>query len=302
MAIDKENQIKRKLLEKVNSSGKVYLLKNIDSIAKDCNTTKKDVVKTVQKAYLTSCCDFKFDLTKTRNNIKILALDKVNYDSNTINYITGSYNTSYSPIATYILSQFSPRVELSDIKNIYEFYIDINNSIDNKSDILYFAINNSDDSIYTKTRFEVSEVDYILNLIKKHGYSYEKDNVLYWKAYSPEIIITEEDLVNSFTIMSSVETNKTNNTEEKEIQEEKPKQEVKSIALDSRTALNYIANELGVDMTGDDSRERLEEMVATTNELIMNFSNLPDWEKLKSWEKFVQDWQAIMGDAINDRN
>ena len=88
------------------------------------------------------------------------------------------------------------------------------------------------------------------------------------------------------------------------IEEQKPiaKYEVKTMTLDTRTALNHIANELGICIAENESKEILEEMAATTNELIMSFSKLPDWEKLKSWDKFVQDWQAIMGDAINDRN
>lgn len=306
MTVDREKQVIRKLLEKINSSGRVYLFKDIDSIARECGISTQDIIKIIQKAYLTSYCDFKFDLSRTRGKIKILALDKVHYDVNAINFITGSYNAADSPLATYILTQFHPNVELEDIKSIYEFYIDINNSIEDESDILYFAINKETNSVYTKTRFSVDEVDYILSIIKQYGYAYERDNILYWKSYSPETVVTEEEMIKAFTVVSNNTDNVLTEKEEVKtiIEEPKPiiKHENRNITLDTRTALNHIANELGVCITGNDSRETLEEMAATTNELIMSFSKLPDWEKLKSWEKFVQDWQAIMGDAINDRN
>lgn len=306
MTQETEKHIKKRLLEKVNSSGKIYLIKDINNIAKECDVRPKDVTKVIQKSYLQSYSNFKYDLTKTRNSIKILALEKTVYNLNSIEYITGSYDSPNSYVAKYILSQFAPSVELEDIKKIYEFYIDITYDMNKDLDILYLAINKESESLYIKTRFSVREVDYILSIIKQYGYAYERDNILYWKSYSPETVITEEEMIRAFTVVSNNTDNVLIEKEEVKtiIEEPKPviKHENRNITLDTRTALNHIANELGVCITGNDSRETLEEMAATTNELIMSFSKLPDWEKLKSWEKFVQDWQAIMGDAINDRN
>ncbi len=296
-----EKHIKNRLLDKINSSGKIYLIKDVNYIAKECDVRPKDVIKVIQKSYLQSYCGFKYDLTKTRNGVKILALEKPIYNVNSIEYMADSYDSPNSDVAKYILSQFAPHVELEDIRKIYEFYTDITYDMNKDLDILYLAINKESESLYIKTRFNIREVDYILNLIAKHGYSYEKDNVLYWKAYSPNATIEEEDLINQFTIINK----KVDNTQQKETitqQEDLKQEQIKPIRLDTRTALSHIAKELGVPLSENDSREKLEEMVATTNELITNFGELPDWEKLKSWNTFVLDWQAIMGDALNDRN
>ena len=301
MTQETEKHIEKKLLEKVNSSGKIYLIKDINNIAKECDVRPKDVTKVIQKSYLQSYSNFKYDLTKTRNSIKILALEKPVYNVNSIEYMADSYDSPNSDVARYILSQFAPHVELEDIKKIYEFYTDITYDMNKDLDILYLAINRESESLYIKTRFSVREVDYIVDLIAKYGYAYEKDNILYWKAYSPNVIVEEEDLIDQFTIINK----KMDNIQEKEtvIQQEDLKQEqIQTMRLDTRTALSHIAKELGMPLNENDSREKLEEMVATTNELITNFGELPDWEKLKSWNTFVLDWQAIMGDALNDRN
>ena len=301
MTQETEKHIKKILLEKVNSSGKIYLIKDINNIAKECDVRPKDVTKVIQKSYLQSYSNFKYDLTKTRNSIKILALEKPVYNVDSIEYMADSYDSPNSDVAKYILSQFAPHVELEDIRKIYEFYTDITYDMNKDLDILYLAINRESESLYIKTRFSVREVDYIVDLIAKYGYAYEKGNILYWKAYSPNVTVEEEDLIDQFTIINK----KMDNIQEKEtvIQQEDLKQEqIQTMRLDTRTALSHIAKELGMALNENDSREKLEEMVATTNELITNFSELPDWEKLKSWNTFVLDWQAIMGDALNDRN
>lgn len=304
MTLEKQKQIRTKLLEKLSLNGKLYLIKDIDSIAKECNVSKKEVIQTIQKAYLTSFSNFKYDLTETRNSVKILALDNPNYNINLVEYMCGSCDGINAAKARYILSQFSPQLDIEDIKKIYEFYIDITTPINSDLEILYLAIDRDSDSnnIYIKTRFDVREVNHILGLITKYGYSYEKDKVLYWKAYSPNVEIDDEDLINQFSILARKEKEK-EETFNQETNNYKCKCNDKAnFVLDTRTALNHIAKELGICLTEKESEQRLDEVIATTNELISNFDNLPDWEKLKSWDKFVSDWKAIMGDAINDRN
>ena len=90
----------------------------------------------------------------------------------------------------------------------------------------------------------------------------------------------------------------------KEIPEDITIEELPAVTkpLTAKTAINFLAKEFGMTISEDDSKHRLEELVATTNELILNFDSLQDWEKLKSWEQFVKDWQSIMGEAMNDRN
>ena len=49
MTVDREKQVIRKLLEKINSSGRVYLFKDIDSIARECGISTQDIIKIIQK-------------------------------------------------------------------------------------------------------------------------------------------------------------------------------------------------------------------------------------------------------------
>lgn len=303
MTLDKQKQIRTKLLERLNLNNKLYLMKDIDLIAQECDVSKKEVTQTIQKSYLTSFYDFKYDLTNTRNSFKILALEKPNYNPSLVEYICGKYDGIEASKARYILSQFSPQVDIEDIKKIYQFYIDLTNPIENDLDVLYLAIHIESSDIYIKTRFNVREVNNILELINRYGYSYKKDKVLYWKTYSPNVEINNEEIINQFSIISK---------KEEVVKEESSKEDNKNnkcdcdnkdkVVLDTKIALNHIAKELGLCLTEKESEQKLDEVIATTNELISNYNNLPDWEKLKSWSKFVSDWEAIMGDAINDRN
>ena len=299
MTVEKYNQIIEKLLEKVNANGKIYLLKESEVIARECNVTSSDVIKAIQRAYLLSYSGFRYDLTKTRNNIKILALEKIEHQLGAIEYIMDYDDNPNKAIATYIVSQFYKQIENRDIRKIYQFYKDITSDIDNSLEVLYLAINRNSNAIYTKcTRFNRDEIDYILDLIAKHGYAYEKDNLLYWKTLSPLAIIEDDDLIAQFTIISRKEEQ----VHEEPVCNKEPVVEQPTMTLNTKTALEFIAKELGMPLTANESKQKLEEMIATTNELIVSFDSLPDWEKLKSWNQFVQDWQAIMGDAMNDRN
>ena len=289
---EKELQIKAKLLEKVLADKKIYLLKVSESVAKECNVTTSDVMKCVQKLYLKSDRTFRYDISKTNRGIKILALESCSYDIDIVTSI-GQAETTH-----YLLSQFYGKVNDFDLKKICKLYNALTHDINTKSEVLYLIINKDSNNIYTKaTMFNRDEIDWLLNLIAKHGYAYEKDNVLYWKTYSPNIIIEEEDLINQFTIMTRKE-------ESVVIEEEEyiPKDRPEVIPMTTRTALDFLAKELGIGLTASESNQKLEEMIATTDELISNFNSLPDWEKLKSWDIFVKDWKAIMGDAMNDRN
>lgn len=301
--------IKKELLNRTQNS-KLYLMTNIGRIAKACNTYSSEVTLTIQKLFLSCDTSFTYDLSETRSGAKIVALQTFEPSSELIERLI--YDDSDISLATYMLSQFNSKIGLQDIKKIMHFYkclLKCSDGIEFSNEVLFFAMTKEDNRIYKQINkdsivMHQSEIDEVLDLIIKHGYSFEKNGHVFWKTYSPNASVSDEDAMQAFTVIKSSSFAE-KATGEEDIQKEVTVVEETKITeapLTVNKAFSFLAKELGVTLDENESKNKLEEMVAMTNELIMSFNDLPDWEKLKSWETFVKDWQAIMGEAINDRN
>lgn len=298
------NSIIRKELLKRAKDSKLYIMTNLTAISNACNVYSSEVTLNIQKMFLTCDTNFTYDLSQTRNGVKIVALELFNLDVYSIEYLTEKKGEE--ALAIYILSQFANKLPIEDIKKIFEFYkalyshTDLTNVSDNA---LYFAITKENDRIYNQIiDFNKSkeEIDYLLDLIVNNGYAFIKGDYIFWKTYSPNANLSDKDAKDAFTVIVN-----------KPFEETPQKESVKEILevekfvdtpLTVSKAISFLAKEFGLTLDEDESKNKLEEMVAMTNELIMNFNDLQDWEKLKSWDKFVKDWQTIMGEAMNDRN
>lgn len=295
----KDNNIRKELLKYTKEYDKVYFMTLLKNIAKDSNTNESEVMEFVQTSFLKSDADFRYYLTKTRRGVKIAAIKKFEIDPVAIEFQLD--NESNESLVCYMLSQFLGKVSEIKIRQITKFYKSLSDylNIDENNNIIYIAIDTKSKNIYTQlSHYNRDEIDELIELIKEHGYAFERDGILYWKTHSPNADITSEDLNESFSVMN------TNKEIIKEIPEDITIEELPAVTkpLTAKTAINFLAKEFGMTISEDDSKHRLEELVATTNELILNFDSLQDWEKLKSWEQFVKDWQSIMGEAMNDRN
>lgn len=295
--------IRKELLKRAQT--KLYVMTNLTAIGSACNVYSSEVTLTIQKLFLTCDINFTYDLSETRSGVKIVALEAFTPDVNSIEYLIDKKNEE--SLAIYMLSQFANKLPIEDIKKIFYFYkalyshTDITNI---SKDALYFAITKENDRIYNQVFDFIKskeEIDYLLDLIVNNGYAFIKGDYIFWKIYSPNADLSDKDASDAFTVIVNKSFDKTSQKEEpaKEIVE--VKKFVKE-PLTVSTAISFLAKEFGLTLDENESKNKLEEMVAMTNELIMNFDDLQDWEKLKSWDKFVKDWQAIMGEAMNDRN
>ena len=302
--IDMNKGLIRERLLTLTKQGKLYLLTAISDIASYCNVEPAEVMSYVQECYLTSDIAFKYDLSKTRTGIKIVAIERyVPYTIDINNQINSEVSNN---LAIYMLSQFGGKINNINISEIISFYLALLEQADKiqfSSDVLYLAIDKNKGNVYDINGFSNTEIDYMLDLILTHGYAFKNENdIIIWKTYSPSANITKEDLVNAFTVIRKQDTLDFDTEEKEAVKEEIVEVEMPTKEITVKDAFSLIAKEFGMSLTEDDSSNKLEELVATTNELILNFDALPDWEKLRSWGQFVTDWKAIMGEAINDRN
>lgn len=294
--------IRKELLRRAQT--KLYVMTNLTAIRNACNVHSSEVTLTIQKLFLTCDINFTYGLSETRSGVKIVALEAFTPDVNSIEYLIDKKNEE--SLAIYMLSQFANKLPIEDIKKIFDFYkvlysyTDIANI---SEDALYFAMTKENDRIYNQVFDFVKskeEIDYLLDLIVNNGYAFVKGNYIFWKIYSPNANISDEDARQAFTVVVDKPF--------KEISQQETIKEIVEVEkfveepLTVSKAISFLAKEFGLTLDEDESKNKLEEMVAMTNELIMSFNDLQDWEKLKSWDKFVKDWQAIMGEAMNDRN
>lgn len=294
--------IRKELLRRAQT--KLYVMTNLTAIGNACNVHSSEVTLTIQKLFLTCDINFTYDLSETRSGVKIVALEAFTPDVNSIEYLIDKKNEE--SLAIYMLSQFANKLPIEDIKKIFDFYKALYSYTDIANiseDALYFAMTKENDRIYNQVFDFVKskeEVDYLLDLIVNNGYAFVKGNYIFWKIYSPNANISDEDARQAFTVVVDKPF--------KEISQQETVKEIVEVEkfieepLTVSKAINFLAKEFGLTLDEDESKNKLEEMVAMTNELIMSFNDLQDWEKLKSWDKFVKDWQAIMGEAMNDRN
>ena len=294
--------IRKELLRRAQT--KLYVMTNLTAIRNACNVHSSEVTLTIQKLFLTCDINFTYDLSETRSGVKIVALEAFTPDVNSIEYLIDKKNEE--SLAIYMLSQFANKLPIEDIKKIFDFYKALYSYTDIANiseDALYFAMTKENDRIYNQVFDFVKskeEVDYLLDLIVNNGYAFVKGNYIFWKIYSPNANISDEDARQAFTVVADKPF--------KEISQQETIKEIVEVEkfveepLTVSKAISFLAKEFGLTLDEDESKNKLEEMVAMTNELIMSFNDLQDWEKLKSWDKFVKDWQAIMGEAMNDRN
>lgn len=294
--------IKKELLRRTQDS-KLYVMTNLTAVASSCNVYSSEVILNIQKLFLTCDTNFSYDLSQTRNGFKIVALDYFNPTTESVNAVID--NNNQIELAVFMLSQFNNKISTKDIKDIIKFYealVTCSEQSNLSNNALFFAITKQDNRIYNQINnsgysISSSKIDYLLDLIITHGYAFEKDNYIFWKIYSPNAEVSDEDTKVAFTVVNKDISLKEEN---KEIQEKE--EIVKEEPLTIGKAFNFLAKELGLALNENESKNKLEEMVAMTNELIMDFNDLQDWEKLKSWNKFVENWQTIMREATNDRS
>lgn len=277
---------------------------DIQSLAIKLNSSYHDIIAVFKLLYLEAESELCFNLYKSRNSVKIISI-KPNIAKDNEN-LQNFYNIS-SLTKEEILFTSAPfigKIADEDILDILNLYATILDKISDSKTAIYFAIENAAklyNLVYPTYRYE--KVEYLYNLIKDYGYSFERDNMLYWKTANSSANITESEIDDFFSVINR---NKKEITEiknpispQREIEEDN--QKINSV-MTTHDALSLIAKELGISLDENESRQKLEELVAITNELILNFDELEDWEKLKNWDKFIKDWQAIMGEAMHDRN
>lgn len=302
MTLADNNHIGTELLNYSNKYGKVYFMTLLTNIAESCNVSEKDVMEYTQTSFLKSDYSFRYYLTKTRRGIKIAAIKKFDFDPVAIEFLLD--NEIKEPLAQYMLSQFLGKLSEIKIKQLTKFYISLLNTFksDDNDEFIYIAINTNSKNIYAQlSEYNRDEIDEFISLIREHGYSFDRDGMLYWKTYSPKASITISDLEDSF---SAVNNSKETISEPPKVIEQVEEMPVvtTNMPLTAKKALSVLAKEFGLSIAEDNSKHKLEELIVMTDELILNFDSLQDWEKLKSWEQFVKDWHSIMGEAMNDRN
>lgn len=295
MTSELKHKIKDMLLEYTHTD-KLFLASNkILNIAKSCETTPANIVSFIQELFIKSDNDFKYEIAYGKHGFKVIALLKSEpLNEEAINKFKAK--SIDLDLAKYINNQFS-ELELEKRIEIALFHKTLANVYD-LSDYYLIAFSKSE-VFYNKLKQDYSkaDVDNMLGLILNYGYACQ-DNQIFWKIYNPYGIIDnnkEHLLIDDKSIKQ-----KKDDIKDIPINEDKPKIIQKDMSV--KDAITLIANEYGMSLARDDSKHKLEELIATTNELINNFNELPDWEKLKSWDDFMQVWQTIMREAINDRN
>lgn len=301
--------IKDELLNRTKKS-KLYLMTNIDQISKACGVHSSEVTLNIQKLFLSCDPNFTYDLSETRNGAKIVALQSFKTDRYAIECLADE--KSEEGLAYYMLSQFNNKINTQDIERIMHFYkhlLKCSDGVEVSNNVLFFAMTKEKDRIYKQVNkdfvfMDPSEIDEILDLILTYGYSFEKNGYIFWKTYSPNANISNEDATQIFTVIKSASFEEKIKNKENNIKNDILTESIDTIEtqLTINKAFSFLAKELGITLNDNKSKNKLEEMVTMTNELIMSFNDLPDWEKLKSWESFMNDWQTIMGEAVNDRN
>lgn len=277
---------------------------DIQRIAIKYNSSSHDIITALKLLYLEANPNLCFNLYKSRNSVKIMSVKKNKVHLN--NELLKDYHNisilSGNEIK-FVAAPFYNKVsdtDIIDILNLYAMLIDV---VDNNRAI-FFAIENVD-VFYglVRSTYTFDRALELYKIIRQHGYTFERDGVLYWKTANSQVDITKEEVDEYFTV---IKTTKDMIVRREEEVDNSPKREVEENVptpiMTTHNALSLIAKELGISLDENESRQRLEELVATTNELILNFDELEDWEKLRNWDKFVKDWQSIMGEAVHDRN
>lgn len=273
----------------------------IGELKKKMNLPASKIIKMIQELYLTSDTDFRFEFIKGRKNNKITAFEPFILKSTIpIENIKLDVALPESDII-YLLNQFMGKISEAQICRIALLYSELAKNANQYT--IYMAICKNSTAIYERLAnlFNHQEIDELLDLIANYGYSYIDNGILYWKIYSPKLELTSQEIQESFTVISHNEV-----VEEENKKEEQPSNEINiqpvNAVFTAKDALYLIAKEFGMTLTENDAENKLNELIATTTELINDFNEMPDWEKLRNWDKFMEGWSLITGEILNDRN
>lgn len=288
-----DKAMETELLKRISEKGKVNLMTEIHSImnsGRQSCLSHSSLTTFVQKQFLESNLLFKYKLLNSRNGIKIVELQKgCKVEEKDLEMFRDFASVSNNE-AIHIINQFDDvkhKVSTIEIALVY-------NIITKNTKVNHFECLNDEliNTVYKSSNYfeSKSHVENIFNDIKKHGYCFKRNGQYYWKMYTNNPISTEE--IESFFTVNELD-----------YKEEIQQQSSQNLTNDftAHDALNLLAKELGF-VSIENTRSKLEEVLAITNELIDNFNSMQDWEKLMNWKNFVNDWKTIMGDALNDNN
>lgn len=290
-----DKAIETELLKRISEKGKVNLMTEIHSIMNSGRLSclsHSSLTTFVQKQFLESNLLFKYKLLNSRNGIKIVELQKGCKVEEKDLEMFRDFASVTNNEAIHIINQFEDvnhKVSTIEIALVY-------NIITSNSKVNHFECINDEliNIVYKSSNYfeSKSHVENIFNDIIKYGYCFKKNGLHYWKMYvdSP---IDDKEIEHFFTV-NELESNEQKEDIDKELN-------VIDNNFTAHDALNLLAKELGF-VSIENTRSKLEEVLAITNELIENFNSMQDWEKLMNWNNFVNDWKTIMGDALNDNN
>lgn len=284
-----DKDIEIELLKRVSENGKINLMTEINFIMNNDNLSylsHSSLTTFVQKQFLQSNLSFRYKLLNSRNGIKIIELQQGCKVKEKDLAMFREFASVSDNEAIHIINQFEDVNHKVSTIEIALFY----NIMTANKKINHFECLNEEliNHVYENSNYFESKthVENVVNDIIKYGYCFKRNGQYYWKMYI-DTIINEKEVNDFFTVNESYSKEPVECTSNKE--------------LTAQDALNILAKELGF-ASIENTRSKLDEVLAITNELIENFNAMQDWEKLMNWNNFVNDWKMIMGDALNDNN
>ena len=290
-----DKAMETELLKRISEKGKVNLMTEIHSIMDNGRLSylcHSSLTTFVQKQFLESNLLFKYKLLNSRNGIKIVELyESYKPQQKDIEAIIDFAAINEKEII-HLFNQFydvSDKVNIAEIALVYKAITKSTNSsficLDNNLINLIYKNSNN----YFKT---ITYVEEVIKDIIKYGYCFKRNNQYYWKMYA-DTTINNEEIDQFFTV------------NELDLEDEKNPDEMQNQLIDknftTQDALSLLAKELGF-LPIENTKSKLEEVLAITDELIDDFDSMKDWEKLMNWKNFVSNWKTIMGDALNGNN
>lgn len=255
-------------------------------------------------AFLASDINYSFKTVVSRNCLKIISISNNKIDDNKINMLLSKFKDKYSKninsnILIFILNQFN-KYDYKTIIDLSFFYYCFHKAFNIKeSDYLFIslAINNKDSinkiNNYCYNKLTNERINELIEIIKQDGYSYILNDNLYWKTFNPKLRINKK-LVKAFftnTLKNETENNDIN------------KNTSSNIPTEVLTATNILLNHLGINFNNNDIyNKKIKTLILKTDELINEFDNMQDWEKLAKWKVFISEWNKISKEALDDRD
>lgn len=290
-----DKAMETELLKRISEKGKVNLMTEIHSIMDNGRLSylcHSSLTTFVQKQFLESNLLFKYKLLNSRNGIKIVEL----YESYKPQQKDIEAIMDFAAInEKEIIHLFNQFYDVSDKVNIAEIALVYKAITKSTSSNFICLDNNLINLIYKNSNNYFKTITYVEEIIKdiiKYGYCFKRNNQYYWKMYV-DTTINNEEIDQFFTV------------NELDLEDKENPDEVKNQLIDknftTQDALSLLARELGF-LPIENTKSKLEEVLAITDELIDDFDSMKDWEKLMNWKNFVSNWKTIMGDALNGNN